>query len=724
MSYDLRGRMVSLIDPLGALTQFQVDAAGNRTAVIDPRGRQTTSAYDANNRLVTLADPAGGTTVYIYDTESNLLALTDAKGQTTAFAYDDRNRLVTRTDPLGASEHLSYDPVGNLTSRTDRKGQTLAYSYDALNRRIEKTLPDGIVVASTYDPVGRLLTVSDPQGTISYSYDLLGRVLTTTSQDGRTLANTYDAVGNRTALRDETGQSLSYAYDARNRLIALTDPRTGSFTFAYDRLGRRASLTRPNGIQTSYAYDLASRLLALTHASPGSTLEGFTYTYDPGGNRTADTRNQEAHRYGYDLLDQLTQVQAPAAATRWKTEEAYTYDLVGNRLTDKAQHPSQFDAANRLTADGQFTYAYDANGNLTEKFRLADGARTTYAYDAEDRLIGVVSPKVEVSFRYDPLGRRTEKRVVRWQDEDGDSIPDPTEEQPPRVTRYLYDGQAILATFTEAGKERARYTPGPGIDEPLAELHHRQLTFYHGDLLGSIIALTDASGQLLRQYHYQAFGLPEDYRADRQPYRFTGREWDKELKLYFYRARYYDPRAGRFTAKDPVGFAGGMNAYRHVLNNPTNRIDPTGTFDLGSYASLSLSITKPGGSGTVYYLNGLEQGTLSPTTLFGMSLDLQLGWIPPLEKPASEYGVGLGKHLGVGQFMAEPRPGGGFDYSGIALHLGVGLPTTPTGIYITGYEPVPIDWKLPPVAEQNYCWTADKSRPPRKPGEYYWERGR
>ena len=156
------------------------------------------------------------------------------------------------------------------------------------------------------------------------------------------------------------------------------------------------------------------------------------------------------------------------------------------------------------------------------------------------------------------------------------SCPLPAEELPPRVTRYLYDGQAILATFTETGRERARYTHGPRIDEPLAELHRKQLTFYHADALGSIIALTDAQGRPLRAYHYQAFGLPEEARGDRQPFRFTGREWDKELGLYYYRARYYDPRAGRFLSEDPIGFWGGINPFTYVENAPVNARDPLG----------------------------------------------------------------------------------------------------------------------------------------------------
>jgi len=145
------------------------------------------------------------------------------------------------------------------------------------------------------------------------------------------------------------------------------------------------------------------------------------------------------------------------------------------------------------------------------------------------------------------------------------------------VIRYLCDRQAILATFTETGRERTRYTPGPGIDKPLAELRRKQRTFYHADVLGSILALTDAQGRPLRAYQYKAFGSLEDHRGDRQPFRFTGREWDKEIKLYYYRARYYDPPAGRFLQEDPIGLpVGKANLFLFVGNKPVNLTDPSG----------------------------------------------------------------------------------------------------------------------------------------------------
>ena len=588
-TYDLRGRLFTVTDPLGAVTQFRYDLAGNRVGLTDPNGRVTSYTYDAANRLIAVTDASGGTTGYSYDTEGNLLSITDTQAHATAFAYDGHNRLVTRTDPLGKAETFAYDAAGNLVSRTDRKGQTVTYAYDGLNRLTQKTLPDGTTVTYTYDPLGRLLSATDLNEPLAFTYDDLGRVLTATSQDGRTLTYSYDPAGNRVGLQDETGHVTSYTYDPRNLLATLTDPRTGAYGFGYDALGRRTHLTRPNGTMTTYGYDAASRVVGLTHRGRNSPFEALSYSYDRSGNRITDTRNETKHQYTYDPLNQLTQVQMRENRARWRVEEAYFYDAVGNRLTGPDGQGYQYDAANRLTQDRTHTYAYDGNGNLIQKVRLRDGRVTTYSYDPEDRLIRVVTPRTEVTFQYDPLGRRTERRVIRWEDEDGDHEPDPEEGRPPRVTRYLYDHEDILATSNDSGRESARYTHGPGIDEPLAEVRRHHTRFYHADGLGSVIALTGEHGHRVRDYRYSAFGVPADHRGDAQPYRFTGREWDKEIDLYYYRARYYHPQVGRFMREDPIGFAGGdSNLYRYALNDPINSVDPYGLLTIPGYGWVDL----------------------------------------------------------------------------------------------------------------------------------------
>jgi RHS repeat-associated protein len=104
------------------------------------------------------------------------------------------------------------------------------------------------------------------------------------------------------------------------------------------------------------------------------------------------------------------------------------------------------------------------------------------------------------------------------------------------------------------------------------------------------------SGSAVKNYQYRSFGeIYSETGSLVQPFTFTGREYDPESGLYYYRARYYDPRAGRFISKDPIGFAGGdVNLYRYVdsvgkpfleinpyvyaINNPLNYTDPLGLY--------------------------------------------------------------------------------------------------------------------------------------------------
>ena len=102
-------------------------------------------------------------------------------------------------------------------------------------------------------------------------------------------------------------------------------------------------------------------------------------------------------------------------------------------------------------------------------------------------------------------------------------------------------------------------------------------SYYEADGLGSLTSLSDNSGSLAATYTYDSFGnLLASSGSIVNNFRYTGREFDPETSLYYYRTRYYDPGTGRFVNEDPLSLSTGLNFYRYVDNNPPLFNDPFG----------------------------------------------------------------------------------------------------------------------------------------------------
>jgi len=246
--------------------------------------------------------------------------------------------------------------------------------------------------------------------------------------------------------------------------------------------------------------------------------------------------------------------------------ETFAYDPVGNRLTSHRSATHVYDNLNRLLEDDTFTYTYDNNGNLKTKTDKITLQSTTYGYDAENRLIQVITPTDTVQYQYDGFGRRI-ARILNG-----------------TTTRYIYDNEDILLELDVNDNIKARYTHGPGIDEPLSVKRDTNgdgvldtTYYYHRDGLGSITTMTNSAGSVVQSYTYDAFGnITNQTGAVENSYTYTGREWDNEAGLYYYRVGYYDANVGRFINEDPRRFLGGVNFYPYVGNSPMNRVDPFG----------------------------------------------------------------------------------------------------------------------------------------------------
>lgn len=280
----------------------------------------------------------------------------------------------------------------------------------------------------------------------------------------------------------------------------------------------------PNGVVTTYTYDTAGRLLTLDHKKGANIIADFNYTYDAVGNRISMTDIYGTHNYTYDNLYQLSHATHPQA---YNPTESYSYDPVGNRLTSHINlvFTNTINVANQLLEDAHHTYEYDGEGNMTKKTEKGTGAETVYSYNAENTLTQIDFPDgFFAAYRYDGKGRRFEKNMNGV------------------ITRYIYDQEDIFLETDANQNLIARYTHGPGIDEPLimerdmdGDGSLESVYFYHADGLGSIVAMSDLSGNIVQTYEYDSFGnIVKQTGSITNFYTYTAREYDGESGLYYY----------------------------------------------------------------------------------------------------------------------------------------------------------------------------------------------
>ena len=227
---------------------------------------------------------------------------------------------------------------------------------------------------------------------------------------------------------------------------------------------------------------------------------------------------------------------------------------------------------------GTYAYRYDENGNLIEKGDVYDesgeevsieqsGDYTLFEYDLLNRMVS--ANKIDedtgalrqvVSYRYNYKNLRIERT-----DDEG-------------TTRYVFDLAGNIIEEHDAEGLMTRYVFRN--NKHLAKITPDGKTYYYGtDNLGSTTVLFDEEGNVVWKGEISAFGdvvlgewIGEELFAERV--KFTGKDYDEVTGLYYFNARWYDPRLGRFTSEDPV--RDGMNWHVYVNNNPLRYVDPTG----------------------------------------------------------------------------------------------------------------------------------------------------
>jgi RHS repeat-associated protein len=518
------GRVIEETDVLSAQTSLTrtrtFDAAGNLVSSTDEQGNTTSFEYDDLNRLIKTIRPDLNEIIRTYDNRNNLVMLQDPINGMQYFTYDRNNRMLSSAKPMGEQTTYEYDAVGNKTAVVDAENNRIEYTYNAANRMTQ---------VRYYKPSD----MSTPVKTVNFTHDKLGNMLT---------------------WNDGTSSS-TYTYDDLSRKLT-EEVDNGTFTlshaYTYYANGAKKTFTGPDGNTITYNYDEGNRLAGIAIPTQGQV----SYTYSPVGNITSKNTEHGEYTYAYDNLYRMTTALNPTLS-----DEAYTYDNLGNRTTDvKITGQITYNANNELETLGNTSYAYNANGNMTQKTAGTDV--TSFFYNIEDRLEHLEngSGEITASYGYDPFGRRL------WKEVEGTK------------TYFHYSNEGLIGEYDQTGAEIKTYGYRPGstwTTDPLFLKIGTEYYWYQNDHAGTPQKLVATNGLVVWDGVYDAFGNCQiNIEGITNNLRFAGQYFDDETGLHYNLNRYYDPVLGRYLRADPFG--DGLNLYAYCFNNPNSLIDPLG----------------------------------------------------------------------------------------------------------------------------------------------------
>jgi RHS repeat-associated protein len=631
--YNAVGEQIEATDDLGHTTFSTYDNFGRRIERRHPDAGTTTYAYDlADNlkELVTSNLASQGLAVnYKYEFERLVEILYPQNPENNvkytygeAGASDNRaGRIVIQEDGTGAQEFF-YGALGEVTKniRTviipqhDEQTFTTEWEYDTWNRLVSMTYSDGEKVTYQYNTGGLLRGMTGKKKNATFNY---------VSQLG------YDKFEQRVFLAYGNGTKHSYSYEPERRRLETMTARTGSKrlfmdnAYGYDNVNNILSLKNNAPVPSpnlmggsgdySFEYDDLYRL---------TSAEG---TYKGANDEQTYTLTMQYNSVGGIL--QKTQEHKRKGNIQKKT----TYDLNYTYSETQPHAPVHI---------GQQAYAYDANGNQTGWTSDVSGQERKVLWDEENRIRSIYDNGSQHHYIYDASGQRVIKgkssgqRVFvngEWKAGSGQMGNYTVNVNPYLVLKsggytkhYYIEGQRIVSKLgggwdnngkgpLKAGGDKVDYagrgqrvfdgivknlkflgadgqvlTAGKSGKVPPGQLNGAATGntseafryFYHPDHLGSTSYVTDASGEVYQHLEYFPFGetfVEEHSNTDRTPYLFSGKELDEETGLYYFGARFQDPRTSIFLSVDRFAEKyAGLTPYQYGANNPLTYIDING----------------------------------------------------------------------------------------------------------------------------------------------------
>ena len=441
-------------------------------------------------------------------------------------------------------------------------------------------VPHSWVPPATYEWVtslpelsGRLREAVNEHARVSFRYNSLGLPVEERC-DGHLIERSYDKHGLIVSLRSSLGAQLSYERNAYGELVcfradeAETNARFTS-EHQYDSLGFELERLLPRGVSQSFAYDNIGRLVDSKTRRSAEQRRSRHYRWGSADRLLSiEDDRYGLTQYSYSSSGELTM------ATYADGRKEYRFsDKVGNLYNDPDKKLRKYLEGGRIEKSGEWTFKYDKDGQLIEKFRGNAGFfgtkkdRWKYCWTQNGMLEGVRSPHRYgqwTRFTYDALGRRLTKLgdatshylwngnvpLHEWRTgeryEDGglksyseDLKTWLFEEESFVPLALIQDGKSYSVVCDQLG------TPTEAYDEEGREVWYRRL-----DMNGKILEETQP-------------GLnPEGYVSI--PFLFQGQYYDHETGLAYNRFRYYDPELGRYISEDPIRLAGGVALFGYV----------------------------------------------------------------------------------------------------------------------------------------------------------------
>jgi len=522
-SYDPALRLETTKDSNGNKIFFKRNKTKNSIVISinDAQGRlmlEHEKQFDELNRLIKDIGAVNKTVKITYNAGGNPVILTDAKLNQTVQTFDSLNRFKLLKNAKSGTTEYTYNNLDQITSITDARGNTTVYEYDGFGQLVRTISPDTGITEFDYDKAGNLIyKVDNKKNIVVYHYDELNRLLTEVYVDSKhDVSYEYDrpsngeyGLGLLTKIIDESGIT-EYHYNQQDQVtreIRNIRGTTYVTAYQYNSNGTLQEMTYPSGRVLHYEYNNEHRLTAISTVTATTMKHSLVNNleYNAFG-PLASLRygNDLTNSYIYDLDYKLRLIKNAVQQFSYQYDANGNIATINNALASDQNQEFKYDELDRLKVAigdyGKIDYDYDAVHNRTKKIEQNHTGvkEETYLYSHENNQLEEIITSGDVprnvrNFSYDENGQMQGHKDDQRQGFRGDE----------KATQYFhYDSKNRLLASVKNNESWAEYTYNSLGQRVQKNIGDKKRIHYHYDLNGQLIAETLSDGTLIREYFF------------------------------------------------------------------------------------------------------------------------------------------------------------------------------------------------------------------------------